>query len=51
MTHHGIAYQPRGYGDGVLVVVVGVTPDQGAWESHVQGEGAQVESMDQGKGT
>ncbi len=38
-------------GDGVLVVVVGVTPDQGAWESHVQGEGAQVESMERGKGT
>jgi hypothetical protein len=30
------------YGDGVLVVVVGVTTHQGAWESHAQGEGAQV---------
>lgn len=30
------------YDDGVLVVVVGVTPHQGAREGRAQGEGAQV---------
>jgi hypothetical protein len=30
------------YGDGVLVVVAGVTPGQGGRESRPQGEGAQV---------
>ena len=30
------------YGDGVLVVVAGVTPRQGKRESRVQGEGEQV---------
>jgi hypothetical protein len=29
-------------GDGGLVVVVGVTPDQGGRESRLQGEGGQV---------
>ena len=29
------------YGHGVAVVVVGVTPDRGAWASHAQGEGHQ----------
>jgi hypothetical protein len=30
------------YGNGVPIVVVGVTTHQGGWESHPQGEGAQV---------
>lgn len=29
------------YGNGVLVVVAGVTPRRGEWESHSQGEGEQ----------
>jgi len=33
-------------GDGGLVVVVGVTPYQGAGESPVQGEGAQVSATE-----
>ena len=33
------------YGNGVLVLVVGVTSHQGAWESQAQGEGAQVTAM------
>jgi hypothetical protein len=37
--------QPTGrepHGDGVLIVVAGVTTRRGGWESHPQGEGAQV---------
>jgi hypothetical protein len=30
------------HGDGVPIVLVGVTPYQGAWESQVQGKGGQV---------
>ncbi len=37
------------YGHGVAVVVVGVTPDRGAWESHAQGEGHQVGDTTAGK--
>jgi hypothetical protein len=29
-------------GDGVVIVVVGVTSHQGAWESHAQGKGPQT---------
>jgi hypothetical protein len=29
-------------GNGACVVVAGVTPRRGAWESHVQGEGRQI---------
>ena len=32
-------------GNGVGVVVVGVTTHRGAWESHVQGEGRQVSQL------
>jgi hypothetical protein len=35
----------RAYGDRALVVLVGVTPHQGVWESHMQGEAAQVEAF------
>jgi hypothetical protein len=34
----------RAYGDGGLVVVVGVMPHRGAWESHAQGEAVQADS-------
>ena len=30
------------YGNGVLIGIVRVTSHQGGWESHPQGEGAQV---------
>ena len=30
------------YGYGVSIVLVGITTDQGEWESHSQGEGRQV---------
>jgi hypothetical protein len=33
----------RAYGDGGLVVVVGVMPHRGAWESHAQGEAVQAD--------
>jgi hypothetical protein len=33
----------RAYGDRALIVLVRVTPHQGMWESHMQGEAAQVE--------
>ena len=39
---------PKGrelYGDGVPIVVVGVTPHQGEWESHSQGEVEQVSQI------
>ena len=32
-------------GDGVPIVVVGVMPHQGEWESHSQGKGVQVTKM------
>src|SRR5579859_615685 len=35
----------RAYGDRALIVLVGVTPHQGVWESHTQGEAAQVETF------
>jgi hypothetical protein len=41
----GTAGSPTGrepYGDGVPIVVVGVTTDQGRRESRLQGEGGQV---------
>jgi hypothetical protein len=41
---------PKGresYGDGVLIVVVGVTPHQGKRESRLQGEVEQVIKMKQ----
>src|SRR5258707_4350017 len=31
-----------GLGHGACVVVAGVTPRHGSWESHVQGEGKQI---------
>ena len=34
----------RAYGDGGPVVVVGVMPHRGAWESHAQGEAVQADS-------
>jgi len=42
VTEHGIAYGARAQGDGVPIVVVGVTPRRGERESHSQGEVAQV---------
>lgn len=33
------------YGDGVSIVVAGVTTCHGTWESHAQGEGRQVSSI------
>ena len=35
----------RAYGDRALVVLVGVTPHQGVWESHMQEEAAQGEAF------
>ncbi len=39
--------EPQGHGG--AVVVVGVTPDQGAWESHAQGEGHQADGRGAGR--
>ena len=41
----------RAYGDRALVVLVGVMPYQGVWESHTQGEAAQVVAFLLGKST
>ena len=38
------------YDDGACVVLVGVMPDQGAWESHGQGEGRQAADTKCGEG-
>jgi hypothetical protein len=38
----GIAFWARAHGDGVLIVVVGVTTHQGGRENRPQGQGAQV---------
>ena len=35
----------RAYGDGGPVVVVGVMPHRGAWESHAQGEAVQAAAV------
>jgi len=35
----------RTYGNGGPIVVVGVMPHQGAWESHVQGEAVQADGL------
>jgi len=45
VTKRGIAYGREPYGDGVLIVIAEVTPRQGTWESHVQGEAAQVTTI------
>ena len=37
------------YGDRALIVLAGVTPCQGAWEGHAQGEAAQVRAFGQGR--
>src|SRR5437879_1481632 len=38
----GLPKSREAHGDGASVVLVGVTPYQGAWESQVQGKGRQV---------
>lgn len=51
-TYHGDEtrdrLRARAYGDGGLVVVVGMMPHQGAWESHAQGEAVQVDDLARG---
>ena len=39
----------RAYGDRALILLVRVTPNPGVWESHMQGEAAQVEAFFEGK--
>jgi hypothetical protein len=41
-TNMGSPTGRESYGDGGPVVVAGVTPGQGGWESRPQGEGVQV---------
>ena len=38
----GLPTGRKAHGNGASVVLVGVTPYQGAWESQVQGKGRQV---------
>ena len=50
LTKRGITYPARASGDRALGVLAGVTPCQGAWESHAQGKAAQVRQL-RGKST
>ena len=48
VIHDCTAGSPKGrepYGDGAPIVVGGVTPTQGGWESQPQGEGGQGLSL------
>src|SRR5579864_7587781 len=55
LTHPNVTYDrtagsPTGretYGDGGSIVVGGVTPTQGGWESQPQGEGGQELTLDE----
>ncbi len=38
----GLPTSREAHGNGVSIVLVGVTPYQGAWESQVQGKGGQA---------
>ena len=38
----GLPTSREAYGNGASIVLVGMTPYQGAWESQVQGKGKQV---------